>query len=290
MKRIILFAAVAALASFISCSRIDEASDNSVKINISVSDLAPSTKAVKTGWESGDKINIWFDDRASKDPDLVLSYNGTKWTGTIDDAVAAALKTDGTGKLYGLFEVYNDLSKYSYEASYERFIAPLAPDSEAACGYKVYCMPFGVASEAISYTYDSGTKVLTAAMDKWKIINNVQIVVTGLTGSPSDYGMKLGAKEYVRFGFAQAGGGMVYSNWAYPNSSYPYEGIYTGGVANADGIAFYFDAANSLSRSRKLSLYDFKNNTNLGTFETAAFYSDPYILTGGKVAASKFVP
>ena len=183
MKRIFLFAALAALVSFISCSRIEELNDNgnnNVKINISVSDLASATKAVKTGWESGDKINIWFDSNVSADPDLVLSFNGTKWTASkMDDAVVAALKDDETGKLYGVYEGYNDLSKYSAEDYYssKRFIAPSAPDAEA-----VYCTPLIVYSAAIDYTFNSETKELVATMDDWSYGCNLQIVVTDLPG------------------------------------------------------------------------------------------------------------
>ena len=285
MRKFFLFAAVAALSSFISCNKMETPADNQVTINITVSDLSSSTKAVKTGWEAGDKINIRFDGNQNAQPDLVLTYNGTKWeAGTISDAVLSGLKTDGTGILYGSYEAFNNLSLYT-EDSY-RLIAPVAPYSEAAVGTKAYCMPLAVYSRDISYEYDSVSKVLTANINDWLFNTTLQVVVTGLEGDASDYGLMLdNTNDYVRYGFYFSGAAQ--SNFKYPGAN-PNTAVYTGGVANADGVAFYFAAGSGMSFSRAMTLYNFKTKTKIGQFTTASFATNPARLTGVKIDKSKF--
>ena len=286
MRKIFLFTAIAALSSFISCNKMETPADNQVTINITVSDPSPDTNAVKTGWESGDKINIRFDSNKNAQPDLVLTFNGTKWEpGTISDAVLSGLKTDGTGILYGSYEAFNNLSLYT-EDSYYRLIAPVAPYSEAAVGTKAYCMPLAVYSKDISYEYDSVSKVLTANINDWKFNTNLQVVVTGLEGDASDYGLKINSTDYIRYGFSFSE--EAKSNWQYPSPTTPNTNAYTGGVANADGVAFYFAALYISSFTRAMTLYNFKTKTKIGEYTTASFAASPGRLTGVKIDKSKF--
>ena len=68
MKKIIYLIAVTATLFASSCSKIEtterEQVSGEIKLNIKVTDITgdTDTKAAKTGWVSGDKINIWFDD------------------------------------------------------------------------------------------------------------------------------------------------------------------------------------------------------------------------------------
>ena len=97
-KTYILLAAAAILAAAVSCNKDQDSTPKGVKVNITVADLNPDTKAVKSGWTSGDKINIWFDRAESLTPHLIITYDGSKWVpGTINPTAEAALKTDDTG-------------------------------------------------------------------------------------------------------------------------------------------------------------------------------------------------
>ena len=82
MKRIIIaFAAIAAAFSLVSCNKEQiEAPSTELKLNIKVANLDGSadTKAVKTGWVAGDKLNIWFDETNYTNPDLVIKYDGSE--------------------------------------------------------------------------------------------------------------------------------------------------------------------------------------------------------------------
>ena len=168
---------------------------------------------------------------------------------------------DGTGILYGSYEAFNNLSLYT-EDSYYRLIAPVAPYSEAAVGTKAYCMPLAVYS-----------KVLTANINDWSFNTNLQVVVTGLEGDASDYGLKINSTDYIRYGFSFSG--QAKSNWPYPNPFASNTNAYTGGVANADGVAFYFAAAYSSSFQRAMTLYNFKTKVEIGQFTTASFATNP---------------
>lgn len=83
MKRIIIaFAAIAAAFSLVSCNKEQiEAPSTELKLNIKVANLDGSadTKAVKTAWVAGDKLNIWFDETNYTNPDLVIKYDGSEW-------------------------------------------------------------------------------------------------------------------------------------------------------------------------------------------------------------------
>lgn len=57
-----------------------------VKINFEIAALGEEaqTKAVKQGWEAGDRVYIWFGDVMEsdfviRDCDLILAYNGSAW-------------------------------------------------------------------------------------------------------------------------------------------------------------------------------------------------------------------
>lgn len=121
------------------------------------------------------------------------------------------------------------------EDSYYKLIAPVAPYSEAAVGTKAYCMPLAVYSKDISYEYDSVSKVLTANINDWSFNTNLQVVVPFASNTNA----------------------------------------YTGGVANADGVAFYFAAAYSSSFQRAMTLYNFKTKVEIGQFTTASFATNP---------------
>lgn len=83
MKKILTL--IAAMAAFVACSKVDVtapdagiAQNREIKFNINVGGFGgPETKAVKTGWTSGDKINIWFNSNNYKTPDLVMTYDGS---------------------------------------------------------------------------------------------------------------------------------------------------------------------------------------------------------------------
>ena len=89
MKKI--FFALAALAMvFASCQKEGaESGSDTIKLNITVADIGPDdsvTKAssIKEVWAEGDQIYIWYDSNTGATPDLVITYDGSKWGGPKD--------------------------------------------------------------------------------------------------------------------------------------------------------------------------------------------------------------
>ena len=87
------------------------------------------TKAVKKGWAKGDKLNLWFDDWNYNEkvnnptPDLVITYDGSKWTA---GELAAGRSLKPNGKFTVVYEGFNDLTKYDskFDNGGQMYMAP----------------------------------------------------------------------------------------------------------------------------------------------------------------------
>ncbi|MDO4956936.1 MAG: hypothetical protein Q4E60_07980 [Bacteroidales bacterium] len=241
MKKIytLMIAAVAAFG-FTSCSNneVDEVIEQKqeMKLNISVADLDlnAATRAVKTGWEAGDKINIWFKGNMQQNPDLVIKYDGTKW----DKDTSATLSGNepaASGEIVYFYEGRNDLSSYSVILQSTQTVF----NSDRKMGL--------LYSGTVSYTYTAGT--LTFNMDNWKPLMEFQVVVTGI--DPSNYQLKcnnLMLSNTMSVNATQ----IVRGNYTYDE--------YTNGVSNADGAAFYFGYAQDVTASATYN-FTLKNKT-----------------------------
>ena len=230
-----ILAAIAALAA-VSCNKAEtlEPASQDINIRVSVSDYSDATKAVKTGWNNGDKINIWFDAVSAQTPHLIITFNGTKWvSGAIDPTAQAALKTDGTGTFKYLYESGNNISAYpfSFGFCYE-FPYGVIGTKDFFAPALTLCSP----DTDPTYSYD-GTD-LTLKLSEWYFITNAQVVVTGLTGSPEDWylAVQSGSANYWDSiqDFRNKTGipGFTYG------SSFSFQRV-TRGTNNADGVAFY---------------------------------------------------
>ena len=103
MKKInIVFAAFALIAAMAACDKEETQGLEKVRINVSVSDFDPSTRALKSGWENGDIINVYLDDVVSHTPDFTLTYGESGWTASeLSSDVVSRLKESGTLKASG---------------------------------------------------------------------------------------------------------------------------------------------------------------------------------------------
>ena len=141
---------MAAVLSSCQKSELESVSANDGKdivLNISVSNPGADTKAlIKTGWTTDDEISIWYDTNTGETPDLVITYNGTKWIQKEDATVSGNNPSTGTGKYAKA--LYNGTVK--------------------------------VASND-SYTYANNT--LTFSIANWTFLTEIQVVVKGLTSA-----------------------------------------------------------------------------------------------------------
>ena len=277
MKRIsiIIAAALAAMLSA-SCSKSIETpaapspgESIILDLNIAGFDGAGDTKAVKAGWADGDKINLWFDDWNypatvnDPTPDLVITYDGTKWTA---DALAAGRSLKPSGKLRALYEGYNDLTKYVStlsSGSLDCLLTPNLVGSHSAYPNRVMCASHG----DVLYTYTDNK--LTATIAKWEMYSAFKVLVKGLASAAAgDYALQV--KNVTTDKYFENGGGF----FLMPGSDCVFSGCMSGnnagtviGVPDADGVAFYYRYCECSNADIEFQL--FKKNAGGGFGKTA---------------------
>ena len=254
MKKTIILASLALMAAFSSCNKSEmpeAATTDGIKLDITVADLSTETKAVKSGWENGDRLNLYFEgwnetatvDNFQKEPDMILKYDGSKWQ--IESQVASLssrLKSTG-GKFTALWESGNDLIGYRlkwydhavwYQHSYNR--------NQYTSYNDTYHSPMVVHSAGVEYSFDGST--LTANISDWIFDTKFKVLVktedTGLKGKANDLVLQVKVGET---GYANPKGAIVvnrdYIMFLLSNGSSNYIGM-QGAVAESDGLAFYY--------------------------------------------------
>ena len=302
MKKIIYLLAAAATMFAASCNKLEtseqELASDTIKLNINVADITgdADTKAAKTGWVSGDKINIWFDDwnftekAENHTPDMVITYDGSAWKVSSQvNGLSSRLKANG--KLTALFEGYNDLSKYTYSYYYSEWFSP-ANVYLGIAENDVYNSPMVVAADALSYTYSDGT--ITAELGNWFFHTKFKVLLKNdnskLTHSADKYYLQV--KNITNGEYAQPKGAIVLaSNNDYPtvnHGSANYKG-FAGGVQEADGIAFYYVSLSASSADIQFTLYNSQDATvTTYTATGKTITDDARKCTGVAINYSKF--
>lgn len=251
MKKIALLFSAALLLLVASCMNQEIVSDEvrPLKLNITVAPLGgPDTKAAKTDWVEGDKLNCWIDDIDvnHKDPDIVITRVGEGWAAITRGGIT--LKDRGYFSV--VYESSNDLAWYSKsfdtDAGINYFYPRPATYSETSTiegGAPCYCRPLICTAQNIEYTYDG--YFLNADISGWRFESTFKVLITGV---PSEYkAADFMLKTYnnssmwpaeARSGFFVKTGtscpevdGNVWANGF---------GL-TGGVQESDGIAFYYN-------------------------------------------------
>ena len=256
MKRLSIIAvtAIAALLSA-SCNKSIEtpmvpAPQGSIILDLDIAGFEGTvdTKAVKNDWAKGDKLNLWFDDwnyteqANNPTPDLVITYDGTKWTA---GKLATGRSLRPSGKFSVLYEGGNDLSKcISYRHASQQFFE--FPNLWVAeIGERSYYYHMIYRKENVGYTY-SGNK-LTAAIADWYTPSAFKVLVKGLDpAAAGDYALQTvdvttpGAEKYPN----TFGGFCVKPGSEFPeffNTGGNNKGG-VGGVPDVDGVAFYYNS------------------------------------------------
>lgn len=277
MKKIFYLLAAAATLLAASCNKIEtteqEITPDAIQLNIKVANLTgtPDTKAAKTGWVSGDKINIWFDDwnyspepKENHIPDMVITYDGSVWKVSSQvDGLSSRLKANN-GKLTALFEGFNDLSKYTYNYHNGEWFYPANVNLALAAGRRVYNSPMVAYAEGLSYSYSGGT--ITANLDDWKFDTMFKVLLKNdnskLKHSADKYYLQV--KNITTGKYADAKGAIVVTPGnVYPsigNGSFNYSG-FAAGVQEADGIAFYYNSLSASSADIQFTLYNGQDAT-----------------------------
>ena len=277
MKRlsIIAMAAIAALLSA-SCNKSIEtpvvpAPQGTIILDLDIAGFegAGDTKAVKKGWAKGDKLNLWFDDWNTEKvnnptPDLVITYDGKKWTA---GELAAGRSLKPNGKFSVVYEGFNDLSKYT--PSFFSISQFFDPHIEWYDSDYVHFMPLVFRCEEIGYTYADNK--LSATISGWQTPTALKVLVKGLDSAEAEsyilqtaYVTTPGTEKYadcigsitVRVSDSCPTFGNVSSN----------SKGYMGGVPDVDGVAFYYNGCNFTNADVEFRL--FKKNATSGFEKT----------------------
>ena len=258
MKKRILLAVLALVAAFTSCSKSEMPNNeqtDAIKLNITVAGLSTETKAVKSNWVNGDKLNLYFNgwnkDATEKNyqsqPDMILIYDGSKWE--IQSQVASLLsrlKSSG-GKFTVFWESTNNLMSFTNEYYLYSVWYYNTPKNNNQYTYNedVYHTPMLVYSAGIDYTFDGTT--LTANVSSWDFRDSkfkvlVKTDLTTLKENANNFVLqvKVGESSYAvgrgpinvdRFQY------VYYINTGGTNTI----GM-QGAVAESDGLAFYYNS------------------------------------------------
>ena len=261
MKKTIILAGFALMAAFSSCNKSEmpeAATTDGIKLDITVADLNSETKAVKSGWVNGDRLNLFFDgwnasatsDKFQKEPDMILKYDGSKWQ--IESQVASLssrLKESG-GKFTALWESSNNLmnfSSYEWASPTVYYHFPTTKNTHTSDQYVMHANMV-VFSESIDYIFKGST--LTAAISTWTFDTKLKILV-----KTDDTAVKDNANNLVlqvKIGddsYAWPKGDVVIraTDLSILGASSNVIGM-QGAVAESDGLAFYYrscEATNS---------------------------------------------
>ena len=279
MKKIIYLFAAAATLLAASCNKIEtteqEITPDAIQLNIKVANLTgtPDTKAAKTGWVSGDKSNIWFDNwnntepKENHIPEMVITYDGSVWKVSSQvSGLSARLKAKANGKLTAVFEGYNDLSKYTYNYDNDgcEWFHPAKVKPAIATYQEVYNSPMVVTAVGLSYSYTDGT--ITANLDNWNFYTMFKVLLKNdkskLIYSAEKYYLQV--KNITTNEYAKAKGAIVVMpgsvNPTILNGSSNNYG-FAAGVQEADGIAFYYISLSASSEDIQFTLYNGQDET-----------------------------
>lgn len=273
-------------AVLVSCNTIEAIyapeQDNTVEIqgikfNINISDIA-DTKALKTAWANGDKVNIWFNENNQQTPDLVLTYNGSAWNaGTLRAGIDASTFESAENKIFSVtYEGFNDLSSYNFEEgthTYER--------NADVRGVSIPQYNMTVFAQGVAYTFSENTVSATIQSTDWFYGTGVQVVITGIDGNDAAL-YTLSCPQLYSTSPISAG----YSSMFVDPMTYA-------GVFNADGVAFYFVKPRSkASVDYEFTLVDYTDASPVvKTYTATGKTLDPGDGCAGiKIAASKFTP
>ena len=262
MKKRILLALLALVAAFTSCSKSEMPNNeqtDAIKLNITVAGLSTETKAVKSKWVNGDKLNLYFngwneyvkEENYQSQPDMILIYDGSKWK--IQSQVSSlSTRLKNSGEKFTVFwESTNNLMSFTNEYdSYSVWYYTPKNNNQYTSNENVYHTPMLVYSAGIDYTFDGTT--LTANVSSWKFDDSkfkvlVKTDLTTLKENANNFVLqvKVGEKSYA------VGRGPInvdrseYVN--YINTGGCNKIGMQGAVVESDGLAFYYNSCEAIN-------------------------------------------
>ena len=166
MKKITLLTIFGlALMALSACNKEEVTASRTLKLDLNIIHDS-DTKAVKTGWESGDKIYVFFGKPADHPTPayLTLTYNGSTWTEDWTAGLEAEIASTASGKLHAVYTP-GKLGTISYDPYYKEY-------DFKGCDHGWY-----LKCENVSYTVSGG--VLAATLNMARPSDFVQFYLEG---------------------------------------------------------------------------------------------------------------
>lgn len=166
MKKITLLTIFGlALMALSACNKEEVTASRTLKLDLNIIHDS-DTKAVKTGWESGDKIYVFFGKPTDHTTPayLTLTFDGSSWTEAWTAGLEAEIASTASGTLHAVYTPgkLGTMSYSTYLKTYQFF------DGDA--GWYLKC-------ENVSYTVSEG--VLAATLNMARPSNFVQFYLEG---------------------------------------------------------------------------------------------------------------
>ncbi len=241
-----------------------------IKFNVFVSDPLVGTRAVKQGWVDGDHLDIWLDGNALfSRPDLILEKRGSSW---IAIQVREGIQFQKEGSLVAFYEGRNNLSDYDIFQN-ELQLPKMVFNYETAYGAALSLQSYDTA-----YTFEEN--VFSCSLEWWQFVTDLQVVITDLPAD-KDYALKMSNTCLTNNKFTNAG--RIISLIYYGNQPLAL------GVANEDGVAFYFGKRNpNISADTEETFTLLSSDGNCYTYSTKVRFTESYRLQAAKIPFSKF--
>ena len=244
MKKITLLAIFGVtLMALSACNKEEVSASKTLKLDLNIKHSS-DTKAVKTGWESGDNIYVFFGNPQDHPTPayLTLTYDGSSWSGVWTEGLEAEIAETDSGTLCAVYTP-GKFGDISYSSSWY-FINGTDP------GWYLNC-------NSVSYTVSNG--VLTATLDMRCPAEFVQFYLEGQAANAGKLLFSCDQIMKVEIGIVTEGSAIYTSNYGYGDDI---DGVaYKGGLMFS-GLLHY--NANGVSTSYTLKITDTKgtNDTN----------------------------
>ena len=266
MKKITLFTIFGvALMALSACSKEEVPAPKTLKLDLNITHDS-YTKAVKTGWESGDKIYVFF----GKPEDhttpayLTLTFDGSSWTEAWTAGLEAEIASTASGKLHAVYTPgkLGTISYSSYDKIYN--FTGSDPGWYLRCGYVNYSVSKGVLTATLNMQRESGyvqfylegeadnAGKLQFSCDQIMLIKLGGVSESGIFSSNVDYGEAIDGVAYK--------GGLMFSGILHYDAAgvaTPYTLKITdnkGTVDTADDVVYTTTATKTISYGAALAL------------------------------------
>ena len=266
-----------ALMALSACNKEEVPTSKTLKLDLNIIHDS-DTKAVKTGWESGDKIYVFFGKPADHTTPayLTLTFDGSSWTEAWTAGLEAEIASTASGKLHAVYTP-GKLGTISYDPYYKEYRF-----TGSDHGWYLKC-------ENVSYTVSEG--VLAATLNMARPSDFVQFYLEGQAANAGK--LQFSGDKILKVevsGLDQTGFGQGNYNYGRPIDGVAYKGgLMFSGLLKEDASGV--EASHTLTITDTKGTRDTKDDVVYTTKATKTMkYGDAFVLPALDNAAWTVTP